>query len=52
MATRLFLALNGEDVRVPIPKTGDEFVRAVAQGQLALTQIAATLAGWARPQPG
>jgi len=52
VATRLFLALNGEDVRVPIPKTGDEFVRAVAQGQLALTQIAATLAGWARPQPG
>ena len=46
VATRLFLALNGDDVRAPSAQAGDEFVRAVAQGQPSLAEIAATLASW------
>jgi death-on-curing protein len=45
-AMRLFLALNGADVRVPTPKVGDEFVRAVAQGQVALADVAERLRAW------
>jgi death-on-curing protein len=48
VATRLFLALNGADVRVPSPEIGDVFVRAVAQGQLPLADIAARLQEWRR----
>jgi death-on-curing protein len=51
VATRLFLALNGEDVRAPSPEAGDEFVRAVAQGQPSLAEIAATLASWRTAAP-
>jgi death on curing protein len=43
---RLFVALNGADVRAPSPAAGDEFVRAVAQGHLDLAEIAATLQSW------
>ena len=46
VATRLFLALNDEDVAVPSPEAGDEFVRAVAQGQCTLADIAARLIEW------
>lgn len=46
VATRLFLALNAEDVRVPAPEVGDEFVRSVAQGHLGVATIAATLRSW------
>lgn len=46
VATRLFLILNGEDVRVPTPEAGDTFVRAVAQGQLDLAEIARQLQEW------
>ncbi|HEU5266218.1 MAG TPA: Fic family protein [Jatrophihabitans sp.] len=46
VATRLFLVLNGADVRVPTPQQGDEFVRAVAQGQLELAAIADRLRRW------
>ncbi|MGI8680076.1 MAG: type II toxin-antitoxin system death-on-curing family toxin [Jatrophihabitans sp.] len=52
VATRLFLVLNGDDVQVPDPGTGDEFVRSVAQGQLELADIAATLLRWARAESG
>jgi death on curing protein len=46
VATRLFLAFNDEDVQVPTPETGDEFVRAVAQAHLDLTVIGDTLRRW------
>lgn len=49
VATRLFLVLNGVDVRVPTPPAGDEFVRDVAQGKLPLTAIAAQLSTWRIP---
>jgi death-on-curing protein len=49
VATRLFLVLNGEDVRVPSPTVGDEFVRALAQGQLSIEQIADALIEWRVP---
>ncbi|MBE7188981.1 type II toxin-antitoxin system death-on-curing family toxin [Jatrophihabitans endophyticus] len=45
---RLFLVLNGADVRVPSPERGDEFVRGVAQGHLDLADVARTLAEWRR----
>ncbi|MBE7189946.1 type II toxin-antitoxin system death-on-curing family toxin [Jatrophihabitans endophyticus] len=45
---RLFLVLNGTDVRVPSPERGDDFVRQVAQGQLELVDIAHALAEWRR----
>jgi death-on-curing protein len=48
VATRLFLALNGADVHVPSPETGDAFVRAVAQGQFPLADIATRLREWRR----
>jgi death-on-curing protein len=46
VATRLFLLFNDEDVRVPDAEVGDEFVRAVAQGHLPLSEIAETLIRW------
>jgi death on curing protein len=46
VATRLFLAMNDADVRVPSPEVGDEFVRAVAQGHLELRAVAARLRDW------
>jgi death on curing protein len=46
VAMRLFLLLNGADVRVPSPQEGDEFVRAVAQGQIGLDVIADRLRQW------
>ncbi|MGN6608054.1 MAG: type II toxin-antitoxin system death-on-curing family toxin [Jatrophihabitans sp.] len=49
VAMRLFVIFNGEDVRAPSPAEGDVFVRAVAQGQLQLDRIAATLEQWKRP---
>jgi death on curing protein len=48
-AMRLFLGLNGDDVRAPSPGAGDDFVRAVAQGNLELGEIAARLIEW-RPR--
>jgi death-on-curing protein len=49
VATRLFLALNDTDVSAPSAEQGDVFVRAVAQGHVDLTGIAAQLAEWVRP---
>ena len=49
VAMRLFLALNGSDVRVPTPQVGDDFVRAVAQGQVELAKIADALRSWGPP---
>jgi death-on-curing protein len=46
VVTRLFLAFNDEDVQVPTPEAGDEFVRAVAQGHLDLAVIADTVRRW------
>ena len=46
VATRLFLALNDEDVSIPNPEIADEFVREVAQGHLELGSIALVLSGW------
>jgi death-on-curing protein len=46
VAMRLFLLLNGADVRVPSAQEGDEFVRAVAQGQIGLDVIADRLRQW------
>jgi death-on-curing protein len=51
VATRLFLIANDSDARVPDAQTGDEFVRAVAQGKVELAEIAATLREWAPPVP-
>ncbi|PZS35700.1 MAG: type II toxin-antitoxin system death-on-curing family toxin [Pseudonocardiales bacterium] len=51
VATRLFLVLNDEDVRAPSSQVGDEFVRAVAQGRLDLSEIALTIASWRVPSP-
>lgn len=48
-ATRLFLVLNGDDVAVPDPATGDDFVRDVAQGHLTVAEIAGVLLAWRRP---
>lgn len=52
VSMRLFVAFNGEDVRVPSPETGDEFVRAVAQGHLELSAIAAQLKAWSVREAG
>ena len=46
VATRYFLISNDVDVRPPSPEVGDEFVRAVAQGQLSLDDIAERLRDW------
>ena len=46
VATRLLLALNDEDIAVPNPEVGDEFVREVAQAHLPLNSIALVLSGW------
>lgn len=48
VATRYFLVVNGEDVQVPSPVIGDEFVRDVAQGRFTLGEIAARLSDWRR----
>jgi death-on-curing protein len=50
VATRLFLALNDQDIGAPSAVQGDEFVRAVAQGQRELREVAHALAGWVRPR--
>lgn len=50
VATRYFLILNGGDVAAPTQTAIDEFVRALAQGQLTLDEIASTLLDWARPR--
>ena len=46
VATRLLLELNGATLRAPSPETGDAFVREVAQGHVALDEIATTLMKW------
>ena len=46
VAMRLFLVLNGPDVRVPTPERGDEFVRNGARGHLELDVVARTPAEW------
>ncbi len=46
VSTRLFLIFNGADVHAPSPEEGDEFVRAVAQGQLELDAVADQLLRW------
>jgi death-on-curing protein len=46
VATRLFLILNGSDIKVPDAPTGDQFVRNGAQGKLELAEVAATLREW------
>jgi len=48
VATRLFLIVNGFDVRAPNAVVGDDFVRGVAQSQLELAEIAATQRDWSR----
>jgi death on curing protein len=48
VATRLFLIVNGFDVRAPNAAVGDDFVRGVAQGQLELAEIAAMQRDWSR----
>lgn len=48
VATRLFLGLNGVEVQVPDPQTGDHFVRAVAQGQWDAVKAAEQLRAWQR----
>lgn len=49
-ATRYFLIVNGADARPPTPRVGDQFVRAVARGQVDLSVVAETLASWAPPR--
>jgi len=48
VATRLFLIVNGSDVRPPDAVVGDQFVRGVAQGHPELAEITATLRDWSR----
>ena len=50
VATRLFLVLNGSDVKTPDAAAGDHFVREVAQGKLPLAEIAGTLRAWEPPR--
>jgi death-on-curing protein len=49
VSTRLFLILNGTDVRAPHVDEGERFVVAIAAGELDVEKIAATLAEWAPP---
>jgi len=49
VSTKLFLALNGLDLQGPTQRAIDEFIRAVAQGQIDLESIAARLVTWSRP---
>jgi len=51
LACRYFLAVNDHDLAVIAARDIDIFVRAVAQGQLALPVIAAWLAAHERPRP-
>ncbi|MEV0842860.1 type II toxin-antitoxin system death-on-curing family toxin [Actinocatenispora sera] len=51
VSTRLFLILNGADVRAPSVDEGERFVVAIAAGELDVEKIAATLSTWA-VQPG
>lgn len=46
VATRYFLIRNGTDLHAPSASEGDAFVRAVAQGQLDLAEIARRLNVW------
>ncbi|BCJ27799.1 type II toxin-antitoxin system death-on-curing family toxin [Actinocatenispora sera] len=51
VSTRLFLILNGADVRAPSVDEGERLVVAIAAGELDVEKIAATLSTWA-VQPG
>ena len=46
VSMRLFLLVNGADVAVTSPQVGDDFVRDVAQGNVALGAIADRLRTW------
>jgi len=46
VATRLFVVLNGHDLRAPDVDAGEAFVIAVASGRLDTAQVVETLAGW------
>lgn len=47
VATRYFLIKNGADARPPTPAEGDRFIREVAQGSVALVDVARRLKEWA-----
>lgn len=51
VATRLFLVLNGRDLRVPGVDEGEEFVLAVIRGDLDVPAIAKVLDEWTTPLP-
>ena len=51
VSTRLFLILNGADLRTPSVDEGERFVVAIAAGELDVEKIAATLSMWSI-QPG
>jgi death on curing protein len=49
LAAKLMLGLNGLHLKVPSPEEGDRFIRAVAQGDHAVPEIAQALAKWTTP---
>ncbi|MGH4007811.1 MAG: type II toxin-antitoxin system death-on-curing family toxin [Pseudonocardiaceae bacterium] len=52
VATRLFYVFNGHDLHRASLDEGEEFVVAIAAGQLAVPKIAETLARWTKRSAG
>ncbi|WP_211234688.1 type II toxin-antitoxin system death-on-curing family toxin [Glycomyces arizonensis] len=49
LGTKLMFGMNGLHLKVPSPEEGDDFIRAVAQGDHEVPEIAKVLAGWTAP---
>ncbi|MCD0446893.1 type II toxin-antitoxin system death-on-curing family toxin [Glycomyces sp. A-F 0318] len=49
LAVKLMFGLNGLHLRVPSPEEGDVFIRAIAQGDHDVPEIAKTMADWTTP---
>lgn len=52
VTARAVYQLNGHDMRAPDVDQGEEFVLAVAKGELEVPEIAKTLASWSRARRG
>lgn len=51
LATIVFCLMNDVNVLAPTTDEGEQFVLAVAEGHLALSEIADTLESWSEPPP-
>ncbi|HEU5128017.1 MAG TPA: Fic family protein [Glycomyces sp.] len=49
LGAKLMFGMNGLHLKVPSPAEGDEFIRAVAQGDHDVPEIAKVLARWTTP---